>query len=154
MRDYRVQTEGQDYTRYVELTVATLTDCDVVVGIDDDMYPLGATELYQNFFIVSVNVALHVEMFGGTGEMASQLNNTIRHEVAHVEHQRSLMPAIVELADSVAARVGPGVLRYDGFFNAAAKAIMTGKDSDHGYNWRKWARKLGATPTARVKVGV
>lgn len=138
----------------IEDMIHRLTDRNVRVILDDELDALGETTCTPNSYVISVNVEAHIRGYHAD-DVLDQIHDTIRHEVAHVEHIASLYSKISAQANEeftsyniAAAKYNLKNYSFDRFFHAALRDIKHGKDSHHGPNWKKFARKLNATPKA------
>jgi hypothetical protein len=139
----------------IENMISDLTDAEIIVDLDPELDALGATYPGVSNFVIAINVPLHSACFG-EGAL-EQLWDTIRHEVAHVEHIRSLQPSIAAKAlewhlEGMAAQKKYGItpLSWERQIQIARGYLTRGIHSHHGSEWKKHARKLGAIPKARA----
>lgn len=143
----------------IETQVRELSTADISIEIDNEMEELGATYTFSSGTDIRFLVAINVDQHLGYGDEAlDQLLDTIRHEVAHCEHILSIGEAILTAAtqatiDNVemCARFGISPQPFETHFQVALLYLSRGKDATHGPNWKKFARKLGATPKAKAE---
>lgn len=142
----------------IKAMVVELTDAPTTIEIDNDPTStvLGATYNFPTGFVIEFNVDLHVTLYG-SGAL-EQLWDTIRHEVAHVEHIRSLNAIIYKLANEYlksdwesAMKWGTSPQPFERLLQWAENNTMKGHHSAHGPEWKKYAKQLGATPKASGK---
>lgn len=74
------------------------------------------------------------------------LVDTVRHELAHVYHINACLPQIRKSAERFSGPDFDPICLIGGY-----RRTMTGLDSAHGPEWKKWARLLNATPFAHSR---
>lgn len=123
--------------------VASLTDADVTIeqyhALPPDRRFLGRAKtrvITPTEVLITLQLDLEYIALAYPDMYHYQIDQTVRHEVAHIEHNLELLPraiAIVEMLPKSPYLTVPRALR----------SLQHHYHSDHGPAWHKHARRLG-----------
>lgn len=78
------------------------------------------------------------------------LDDVIRHEAAHVIHDYELAADVAARYSATRNLIPTSVVPHRNVLVYCLREVATGARSPHGSEWRKIARRLGATPAAHI----
>lgn len=86
-------------------------------------------------------VLYETNILNAFGEYNSEaLKLIVRHEAAHLQHHLDILPLWKES------------FRSTNDWYKSFNQVLTGRDADHGVNWRWIARRFGVTPTSDIRI--